>query len=282
MDYLGGFLSHPIEKSDNIIDLFDAAFWLFKRDFRSYLRLFVAISSFFSLIVFVILAGEINTKRSPLVSFIWLILGETPPGSTQPLASILRDVAFFDGSIPWIIASSVFASYVTDNRLPKQPQYRTMIYINIMLLSMLVGSLLIMLRVMGFNLLSDMVRFPALVAPYVVVVERQNAIKSLKRSFILVSKNPVRSLIVFVISLGVTRIVIASVFSGSVFVGQIIYQGDLGDTPLRVAIPLFTILISTITYPIIHIFMTLFYYDLRIRYDELDFEQRGIERHIHN
>lgn len=276
VDRLNIQMFHLLRKSDTIVDLLDGAFLLYKRNFRSYLRLFIAICAFFSLIMFAILTGEINTGRSPITSFMWIILGETPPGSTQPLAAILRDISFFDGSIPWIIVASSVAMHISYDDFQKSLQHPSAMYANVALLSMIVGLLVILFRMMGFNLLSDIIRFPVLIAPYVIVVEHKNIITALKRSFIFVSKNFARTLLVFVISLATIRIVMASVFSGSILIGQIIYQGDIGNTFLRAAIPLFTILASVTAYMVLHIFTALFYYDLRIRYEGLDLGQRGI------
>ena len=260
----------PIEKPSGIIDLVDTAFWLFKKDFRFYLRILIAITSFFSLIVFVILSGEINTQRPPLVAFTWIILGETPPGSIQPLASILRDIAFFDGSLPWIIVSSAFAVQIMNNKILNQTQGRILKYTNIILLSILVSGLLVISRTARLSVLSDIMRLPVMLAPYIIILENKNIIESIRRSYTLASKNIPRSLVAFVSSIGIIRITTAAIFSGSILASNFIYQGDITTTALRIIIPLFTIAITILIYPIVHIFMVLFYYDLRIRYDGLD------------
>src|SRR5262245_41353990 len=90
------------------LDLFDKAFWMYRKMFQVYLRSVLLLLLFFSLITFVILSGEITIEGSPLASFLWIMEGGTPPGSFQPIAAILRDISFFDGTIPWVIASAIF------------------------------------------------------------------------------------------------------------------------------------------------------------------------------
>lgn len=247
---------------NNTIDLFDTAFRIYRNDFTKYLRVIVILFMLFSPLVIAILFGEINTERPLYSTFLWLLQGSTPPGSSQPIASIVIEISLFSGTIPWFTASFVFSFVYSKGSYDFSFEHRKKLYLRISALIIFIVIPVIFIKSQGADALSDIIRLLFLFTPCILIIENASIKESLAKSITIVIKNPVKCSIIFLLSIVLVRFILSASYVTSILFLEYISQKPIAENGLRAIVPLISLSIEAIFYPAAHIFVILSYYDL--------------------
>jgi hypothetical protein len=196
-------------------EIFDVAFVLYR----------ARLGAFLSAIAFSFLglsAFGLNYLDLGMLHFeTWLsvfALGMTPPDDQRLRAAFGREFFFADGAIFWTLASALLGpiaarAYLLGDTHPRS-EAGSMMRADIWLLAALVGLPIVLLRLAGVAFLADLLRFPALLAPLVMVLEHQPLGTSLVRGWGLIRRDLPRTLAVFGASLALIRLAAAMPFAG--------------------------------------------------------------------
>jgi hypothetical protein len=249
-------------------ELFDLAFALYR----------ARLGAFLSAIAFSFLglgAFGLNYLNLGALHFeTWLgvfVLGMTPPDGPRLRAAFGREFFFADGAIFWTLASALLGpiaarAYLLGDTHPRS-EAGSMMRGDIWLLAALVGLPIVLLRLAGVAYLADLLRFPALLAPLVLILERRSLGASLGRGWALIRRDLPRTLAVFGVSLALVRLAAAMPFAGLLILRRA--APELALRPGLYLLPL-ALLAALLVYPVAQIAVTLLYYDLRIRREGLD------------
>jgi hypothetical protein len=204
----------PDLRPRTLAELFDLAFALYRERLGTYLS---AIGfSFLGLGAFGLNYLNLGTLHFEA----WLgvfALGMTPDGP-RLRAALGREFFFADGAIFWTLASALLgpiaarAYLLGDTRAHSEGG--SMMRGDIWLLAALVGLPIVLLRLAGVAYLADLLRFPALLAPQVMILERRPLGASLWRGLALIRRDLPRALAVFGVSLALVRLAAAMPFAG--------------------------------------------------------------------
>ena len=251
-----------------LAELFDIAFRIYRAGFRAYLSMIAF--SFLGLGAF----GLDYLNLDVLHFETWLSifgLGMTPPSGSRLQAAFGREFFFADGAIFWTLAAALLApvtarAYLLGETRPLQ-QAGSMIRWEIWALAALVGMPIILLRLVGVPYLPDLLRFPALCGPHLMVLERYPLRTTLRRSWMLLRGDLPRALAVFGVSLVLVRLAAIMPFAGLFLIYHIV--PELAPRPGLYLLPI-VLLAELLVYPAAQIAVTLLYYDLRMRREGLD------------
>ena len=198
-------------------------------------------------------------------------LGQTPPDGPPLRAALGREFFFADGAIFWTLASALLAPIAARTYLLGETHLHSetgsMMRGDIWMLAVLIGLPIVVLRLAGVNYLADLLRFPALLAPHVMILEHQSLATSLRRGWKLIRYDLPRTLVVFGVSLALVRLAAAVPFAGLLLLRRA--APELALHPGLYLLPL-ALLVALLVYPAAQIAVTLLYYDLRVRHEGLD------------
>ena len=249
-------------------ELFDLAFFLYRARLGAFLSAIAF--SFLGLGAFGL--NYLNLGMLPFETWLGVFaLGMTPPDGTRLRAAFGRELFFADGAIFWTLASALLApiaarAYLLGHSHPHS-EAGSMMRGDIWMLAVLIGLPIVLLRLAGVVYLADLLRFPALLAPHVMTLERQPLGASLRRGWALLRRDLPRTLAVFVVSLALVRLAAAMPFAGLLLLRRI--APELALRPGLYLLPL-ALLVALLVYPAAQIAVTLLYYDLRVRHEGLD------------
>jgi hypothetical protein len=249
-------------------ELFDLAFILY----RAHLGAFLSTIAFSFLGLGAFGLNYMDLGALPFETWLGVFaLGMTPPEGPRLRAALGREFFFADGAIFWALASALLGpiaarAYLLGGTQPHD-EAGSMIRGDIWLLAILVGLPIVLLRLAGVAYLADLLRFPALLAPHVMILEHQPLGASLRRSWALMRRDLPRTLAVFGVSLALVRLGAAMPFAGLLLLHRAAPEMVL--RPGLYLLPL-ALLVALLVYPAAHIAVTLLYYDLRIRREGLD------------
>jgi len=270
----------PDLRPHTLPELLDLAFRLYRTRLRHYL----------SMIAFLFLglaAFGLNYLNMGRLSFdTWLgvfALGMAPPPigvsvpgialdtAAQLQAAFGREFFFADGAIFWTIAAALLApatarAYLFGETRSQHPT-GSMMRMGVWGLAVLVSLPIILLRLAGVPYLTDLLRFPVLLAPHIMILERASIGVALRRGWALVRRDLPRSLAMFGVSLALVRLAAAMPFAGLFLIHRA--APELLLPPGRFLLPL-ALLTELLVYPVAQIAVTLLYYDLRIRREGFD------------
>jgi hypothetical protein len=252
----------------SLSELFDLAFAIYR----------ARLGAFLSAIAFSFLglgAFGLNYLNLGTLNFeTWLgvfALGMTPPDGPRLRAAFGRELFFADGAIFWTLASALLGPIAAGTYLlgDTHPHSETgsMMRGDIWMLAVLIGLPIVLLRLAGVAYLADLLRFPALLVPHVMILEGRPLGASLRRGWALIRRDLPRTLAVFGVSLLLVRLAAAMPFAGLLLLRRA--MPELVLHPGLYLLPL-ALLVALLVYPAAQIAVTLLYYDLRVRHEGLD------------
>jgi hypothetical protein len=249
-------------------ELFDLAFAIYRARLGAFLS--VIAFSFLGLGAFGL--NYLNLGTLPFETWLGVFaLGMTPPEGPRLRAAFGREFFFADGAIFWALASALLGPIVARAYLLGDPhphsETGSMMRGDIWLLAALIGLPIVLLRLAGVAYLADLLRFPALLAPHVMILEGRSLGASLLRGWALIRRDLPRALAVFGLSLALVRLAAAMPFAGLLLLRRV--APELALRPGLYLLPL-ALLLALLVYPAAQIAVTLLYYDLRVRREGLD------------
>jgi hypothetical protein len=251
-----------------LAELFDMAFRLYRAGFRVYLSMIAF--SFLGLGAFGLDYLDLGTLHFET----WLSifgLGMTPPSGSRLQAAFGREFFFADGAIFWTLAAALLApatarAYLLGETRPRQ-QAGSMMRWDIWAMAALVGLPIILLRLVGVPYLADLLRFPALCGPQLMVLEQRPLGMALRRSWAMLRGDLPRALVMFGASLVLVRLAVIMPFAGLLVIYRIV--PELAPRPGIYLLPI-ALLTELLVYPAAQVAVTLLYFDLRVRREGFD------------
>lgn len=259
----------PKLRAQTLADLFDHAFRIYRKQIGTYLMALTF--PFLGLTAFGL--GYLGFGGSTFSgAFNILVLGDHLPRVGSLLQYALhREILFPDGAVFWTISAALLApitahAYLSDPS--EQHNNRQAMRPNVWIMALLVMIPVMALRWMGAGLLSDFARLPALFAPCSMVLEDTPVGTALGRSWGLMKYHLFRVLAVFAPVLLLLRLAAAlpfvslSILNHWILAFPLVQPGTL--------LPIIAFILELLIYPVVHIIVTLLYYDLRVRREGLD------------